>query len=314
MGIYDRDYYRREGPSFLGAFGERGVACKWLIAINVVVFVLQMLSPARRLEDMRDAGSITNWLILDPSLVMSGQIWRLLTYSFLHSVTDPGHILWNMLFLWWFGTDVEDLYGKKEFLAIYLTAAFLGGVVHTLLCQFGWYALHPFWGWPRVLGASGAVTTVLILCAIHYPRRVILLFFIFPVPIWLFIFFSVGKDFITFLGPRDTNVAVDVHLTGAAFAFLYYRYHWRLSTLWPDFRAWRKRATRPRLRVYPEDAEPTPVTAAVSPPAALTDDEQLEAKVDALLEKIFRYGENSLTESEREVLLRASERLKRRRR
>ena len=47
MGIYDRDYYRREGPSFLGAIAERGKACKWLIGINVVCFVLQAFSEPR---------------------------------------------------------------------------------------------------------------------------------------------------------------------------------------------------------------------------------------------------------------------------
>ena len=44
MGIYDREYYRREGPSFLEAITQHGRVCKWLIAINVVVFVLQLVT------------------------------------------------------------------------------------------------------------------------------------------------------------------------------------------------------------------------------------------------------------------------------
>src|SRR4051794_24178561 len=43
MGIYDREYYRREGPSFLGSFTEQGKACKWIIGINVALFVVQVL-------------------------------------------------------------------------------------------------------------------------------------------------------------------------------------------------------------------------------------------------------------------------------
>src|SRR6516162_1510807 len=43
MGIYDREYYRRDGPSLL----SRGQACKWLIIINVVVFIMQMLTTSR---------------------------------------------------------------------------------------------------------------------------------------------------------------------------------------------------------------------------------------------------------------------------
>ena len=45
MGIYDREYYRREGPSFLGSFTDQGKACKWLIAVNVIAFVLQIVVP-----------------------------------------------------------------------------------------------------------------------------------------------------------------------------------------------------------------------------------------------------------------------------
>ena len=42
MGINDRDYIRRGGPSFLGSFVERGTICKWLIGVNVVVFMIQI--------------------------------------------------------------------------------------------------------------------------------------------------------------------------------------------------------------------------------------------------------------------------------
>jgi len=69
----------------------------------------------------------TDALELDAPKVMDGQIWRLLTYAFLHDTQIPLHIIFNMLFLWWFGSDVEDLYGSKEFLAVYLVGAVLGG-------------------------------------------------------------------------------------------------------------------------------------------------------------------------------------------
>src|SRR5437016_5761090 len=103
MGIYDRDYYRRDGPSVLGNFLERGVVCKWLIGINTVVFVLQMLTG-------RNSGLVTETFDLNVAKVLHGEVWRLLTYAFLHDVSRslPLHIIFNMLFLWWFGTDVEE--------------------------------------------------------------------------------------------------------------------------------------------------------------------------------------------------------------
>jgi membrane associated rhomboid family serine protease len=300
MGIYDREYIRREGPSFLGSFTERGLICKWLIAINVVIFVLQMVS-----RPHHGVGPVTDWLILDVDRVLGGEVWRLLTYSFLHETSTPWHILFNMLFLWWFGTDVEDLYGPREFLALYLVSAVLGGVAFVLTNLGGGYCL----------GASGAVTTVLVLCALHYPTRVILLFFVLPVPIWVFVIFMVAKDAFAFLGRVDSGVAVTVHLAGALFGFVYYKLHWNLTGWWSQVKTWKKRRSRPPLRVYRgEEDEPAPVpTVKTAAPSLSAEDEQLEAKMDAVLEKISRVGKENLTEDEREVLLRASEIFKRRR-
>src|SRR5438552_15958584 len=77
MGIYDRDYYRREGPSFLGSITERGQVCKWLIIINAVVFVLQLMT-LQRLPGAIIEGEVTNRLWLDPDLVLRGGDWLLL--------------------------------------------------------------------------------------------------------------------------------------------------------------------------------------------------------------------------------------------
>jgi membrane associated rhomboid family serine protease len=303
MGIYDRDYYRREGPSFLGSFAERGTMCKWLIAINVIAFIAQMVT--------RDKGWFTQAFVLDAGKVLDGQVWRLLTYAFLHSPDTWTHIVFNMLFLFWFGSDVEDLYGPREFLAFYLASALVGGAAFVLadLARFHGERLPGLSA--TCLGASGAVTAVLVLCALHFPTRIILLFFFLPVPIWLFVVFSVAKDAFDFLGGAQTGTAVDVHLAGAAFGFAYYKLHWRLTGLLPRLRTWQRRRSQPRLRVYREEEAPTPVTVAAAAPP---EDEQLEARMDAILAKISRTGKESLTESERQLLLRASEVFKRRRR
>jgi membrane associated rhomboid family serine protease len=318
MGIYDRDYYRREGPSFLGSFIDRGKICKWLIAINAIVFVIQFVSPAETHEVPIDGqvvqhvpepeSIVTKALWLDPDAVMHGQVWRLLTYSFLHA--GFLHILFNMLFLWWFGNEVEDLYGPKEFLAFYLCSGVLGGIAFQL-----WAML----GIPGVcLGASGAVTAVMVLYALHYPTRIIYFWFL-PIPIWLFVGIQVGMDLFGFLGSIRgalATTAFTVHLAGAAFGFAYYKLHWRVMNWVPDLSAWRRNQTRRRtkLRVYRED-EPvrTPVAVAAPPQPSVDLDEQLEAKLDAVLQKVSQSGRDSLTESERQILVRASEVYKKKR-
>jgi membrane associated rhomboid family serine protease len=306
MGIYDREYYRREGPSFLASFSERGQMCKWLIGINVIVFVLQLLTK----QDLPNTGPVTDAFVLNADKVVSeGQIWRLLTYAFLHDTANVMHILFNMLFLWWFGSDIEDLYGPKEFVLFYLAAAVAGGVFFTL----AWLAGV---GGALCLGASGAVTAVLLLAAIHFPGRIILLFFVLPIPIWLFVLFNVAMDLFHFSNNLrehgdTTHVAVAVHLAGAAFAYVYYKGHWRILGLWQQVRGWQRGAFRPRLRVYREEPVQRVPVAAV--PSEVNSDEQLEAKLDAILEKVARQGRASLTESENQILMRASEVYKRRR-
>jgi membrane associated rhomboid family serine protease len=345
MGIYDREYYRREGPSFLGSFTQQGKVCKWLIALNAILFIITISEP--RVSDWLDlrvgtsAAALSDEAIareLGPDLrrlspeerqeeiaaarqqlerlhrpgVLQGQVWRLLTYSFLHA--GLWHILFNMLFLWWFGHEMEDLYGSREFLIFYLVSALLGGAAYTL------------WAWARgvmapCVGASGAVMAVMILYAFHYPRRVIYLWFFLPIPIWLFVAFEVLPDFYHFVTNTPTQTAVVVHLAGAAFGFAYYKGNWRLAPLFQALTRFRLPQRRPRLRIHDEpepvarrprpSAAPTGVTTAPPPPAA---DEHLEAAVDAVLEKVARSGRDSLTESEKALLVRASEVYKRKQR
>jgi len=303
MGIYDRDYYRREGPSFLNSFALRGQICKWLVIANIVCFILQFIGRHGF------SGPITDALILVPDKVMSGEVWRLLTYAFLHDTSSIWHIVFNMWLLWLFGTHVEELLGRWEFLAFYLLAATLGGLAYTLQAQLGWQ-IRPT---PPCLGASGAVTAVTILCAFHYPTMTILVMFVLPVPIWALAVFQVIQDSFGLLGGNDQRVAYSVHLAGAAFSALYYKCHWRLLGFWPRFRSWSAQRSRPRLRVFHAESDDAHEPVAVASPPLADVDEHLEAKVDAVLEKVARTGQGSLTDTEKQILLRASEIYRKRR-
>jgi membrane associated rhomboid family serine protease len=299
MGIQDRDYYRNEGPSIFDSMMPRGMVCRWLIGINVAVFFLQLVSRGFV------GDPVTSWLILDVDAVWHGQVWRLLTFAFLHG--SFMHVLFNMLFLWWFGSDVEELYGRKEFLAIYLVSVLLGGVAFEI-----WGLTRPLPG--QCLGASGAVSTMLILCALHFPKRVIYLFFMLPVPIWLFAIFNVLGDLAGFFGAGDPSVASCVHLAGAGFAVAYYKWQRRIVDFLPGFSWWKSPRSRARLKLFnplEDKEEPVAVSANSAPSIAM--DEHLEAKLDAVLEKIAKTGKGSLTPKEEEVLRQAAEMYKRRR-
>ncbi len=302
MGIHDRDYARDDVPGRIGAFAEPGSATRWLLGITIGVFLLQILTQTSSRSVLEPQPGVTEFIELDTALVWQGQVWRLLTYGFAHSTGDIFHIVFNMIGLYFFGRAIEDRYGAREFVAFYLMAIFLGGLAFA--------GTH--WTNPGIaVGASAGVVAVVVLFACNWPRQQVLLFFVFPVQIWVLAVLFVAIDALALLGNQRTNrVAVEAHLAGAVFALLYFRNHWHLSGWWQGFREWRRRQSRPRLRVYSGEDHEEPI---VKLAASLSEEEQLEAKVDAVLEKLSRVGQENLTEHEKEVLRKASEVFRKRR-
>jgi membrane associated rhomboid family serine protease len=302
MGIYDRDYYRKEGPSFLGSLASPGQVCKWLVIVNVGIYILQLVtdSPGR----FGDLGFVTESLSMKPVETFKGlQIWRLLTAAFLHDPDNFFHIVWNMFFLWWLGNEMEELYGHREFLAFYLVAAVVGNAFWGII-----KLLNPPVPMPSALGASGAVTAVLVLYTLHFPTRRIYFWFI-SVPMWLLTIIYVGADLHSLLRGNSamSGVAVECHIGGAALALAYWQFDWRFAGFWPSLRG--RASRKPRLRLYREEVAAPVVAAAPSERV----DEQLEAKVDRVLEKVAQVGVENLTPEEQALLKRASEIYKRRR-
>jgi membrane associated rhomboid family serine protease len=121
MGIEDRDYYRQ--PTSNGLFGNFRAwsVTIWLIAINVVVFLVG--DGLRRSCDL-SLNAITQY-----------QFWRIITFQFLHA--NVWHILGNMFFLYSFGGMVEPYLGARRFLAFYLICGIGGGLIFLLLGELG---------------------------------------------------------------------------------------------------------------------------------------------------------------------------------
>lgn len=290
MGIYDRDYYRDTTRNSLWLSGENPVARNLIIA-NVVVFVLQLFVTERR--DLREVSLITEWLNLDPQKVLNGEVWRLLTSIFVHSVDSPFHIVMNMLVLWTFSTQVEPVLGKREFLLFYLGA----GLTSSLISLAFKHILNdPV---PTV-GASGAINGVMVLYAMYWPTRVLLIFGALPMEArWLvgiLLTLDVVPAICTLAGVVDGDFRDHfAHLGGAFLGYAYYRSRWKFERILPNLK---NRFRSRSIRVYRPPEE---------------DINDLRAKVDEILQKISRDGESSLTESERATLKRASTQFKNRR-
>jgi len=312
MGIYDRDYYRgaTRGSNLLS--GEASVV-KRLIAASVIVFLLQVFVtridlpvvegfdrlPEAQQAELRAAYGrpvqvITEWFSLNArDVVERGQVWRLLTYAFLHG--SPWHLLFNMIGLWIFGRGLEILYGSREFLLFYLTGAVFAG-----LCDIGLsYGLREF---HVTIGASGAVMAAAMLYALYYPTDRIFVFF-FPIEVRWLVTLYVVFDLYSILqqagGGVTDGIAHAAHLGGLLYGYVYKRYdlrfgHWFESGKFS--RWWRQTQTRRHVRVYAPEEDST----------------SLEEQVDAILAKISSQGEASLSDREREILKEASRRYKNR--
>lgn len=292
MGLEDREYLKREGggPTFGSSFGGSSQSiCKLLIMINIGVYLLQLFG----------GDPVERWLVMDTSAVLKGQVWRLLTYGFCHDIGNLLHILFNMLFLWWFGPRLESIYGTREFVTFYLCS-----IVIAALAYIG---IDLVSGDPsRMLGASGGVMAVLTLYACHFPRQIIYLMFIIPIELrWLVGLFAIFDLHPLILELRNKgtadNVAHAAHLGGMVFGYLYFRRQWRLDGFVNSVTRWWKVKQRGFKVVGADEPHQDRRT------------QKLEAEMDAILTKISEQGEASLSKSERKALERASRELRNRR-
>ena len=125
-----------------------------LIAVNVLVFFYELVLPGVQLEQFVATFAVVPAWLWWPSIVTS---------QFLHS--GWMHILWNMIYLWIFGDNVEDRLGHVRFLVFYLGAGAAAAMLQILF--------NPFSTVP-MLGASGAIAAVMGAYFVLYPQSRVL--------------------------------------------------------------------------------------------------------------------------------------------
>ena len=297
-GFDSRDHTYRAQPGY-SAPGPRSMSTQIVLATGGVYLAQLFLK-----------GPFLSALVLyDHWYMQPWQAYRLLTYGFLHSPNDIKHILFNMFGLWMFGRQVEQRYGRQEFLSFYLSAIILAGVVWTLSdAAFGTRGAV-------VLGASGGVVAVLILYALNFPHQKILLYFVIPIPMWILAAFIVLSDLFGATHQAESNVAFTAHLGGAAFALIYYHTGWSPGRLLTGLFSNMPSPRKPRLHIHdpsPLDDDYAEKTTSRQP-APSRRQQSLSEQVDAILKKIKAEGQESLTQSERRLLEKASREYQKRR-
>ncbi|QDT17507.1 rhomboid family intramembrane serine protease [Alienimonas californiensis] len=309
MGFEDRDY-AWGSPSrrvFLGG-GNRAV--KAIIAICAAIFVLQLLT--QRAPQIYGEPPLRGLFGLDPSFLALGQVWRLVTYGFLHDEGQLLHIVFNMLWLWGLGQSVESRVGSREFVLFYLAALLSGGLVFSALELIPAFSPGAGAATATCVGASGAVMGVIMLSALWDPHRPISLIFI-TVPLWLIAtVYGVIETFAVLSRIGAGRVAADgvahgAHFGGLLLGWAYYKLQWnfeggldRVTGRLPRFTfsgLKRSVGAGPKVRIHRPDAAEDD-----------GDGDDLERRADAVLAKLHASGESSLTRRERATLKLYSER------
>lgn len=257
-----------------------------IMTVTFVCWVLQMLlagrGPQTALDPLGDLFALRAYTPDAQGGVSFNLLFplQLFTYMLVHSLS-LSHVAFNMLYLWFFGRDLEATMGKAGFLRLYLLGGFVGGLA---VWVFNLATHDP----TPVLGASGAVYAVLALFALRYPRRTIIVFPIFiPIPVIFIVAFKVASDLMGFLSGAP-GIAFLAHLGGAAVGAVWFRRGDVLA---------RAQATVRRHRT--EKA------------AAGESDDRRE--MDRILRKIQATGLQTLEASEREFLDRRSRELREKR-
>jgi rhomboid family protein len=201
---------RRPSPyatSFsFGPPGPLSTAIKAIIGANVVAFIATTFMPAW----------ITVLGLTPVAVVERLSVWQLGTYMFLHG--GIFHLLFNMLALWMFGTELERRWGTRYFLKFYFVCGIGAGVLTVL------FSLMPF-GFAQqvhysvVIGASGAIYALLLAYALYFPDRPILLI-VFFVPARICMIILGGIELLSSVSGVG-GVANATHLGGILVGYLF---------------------------------------------------------------------------------------------
>lgn len=264
-----------------------------LIGINIVIFLAVNIPGV--IEQLFFGGSLvdsysTDYLALPAYLPkLLTRFWTPFTYMFMHA--GIFHILFNMLWLYWFGQIFEEYLGKKRTLGLYI----LGGLSGAFLFVLAFNTIPAFThihaaNTTVMVGASASVMAVIVATATLLPDYTIPLIFIGPVRLkWLAIFFVV----IDFLGITGLNAGGEIsHLGGALFGYVYVvqlqKGHDWIGNIGRLFK------TRSKLKIAAKNITKDPSA------------RPRQEDVDLILDKISRSGYDSLSKQEKEILFRAS--------
>ena len=291
----------------------------YILIANAVCFFVQAI------VERSDAGYVLmrDYFYLSVPGFLSGKIWQLITFQFLHG--GLLHLLLNCLVIFFIGRHVERRIGEVPFLRLYLTSGVVGGLFQLIFLGMTTSGSGMA---PGTVGASAGAYGLVAAFATLFPfeRLQLLLFFVLPVSFQARYLFLCGVV-LSFLGMVSDQgpVAHAAHLggllTGAAMIMwttdpnsLLRRWASRLTPSGrrrQSIRVVKETKSRKGPSVNPRTAR-SPRPGSAAPSGGMTSSEFISREVDPILDKIAEHGLQSLTERERKILESAKSRMGRR--
>ncbi len=262
---------------------------KFLLIANVAIFFLQQLLP----------GMLEQWGAYNTHLAVNQfQVWRFVTYMFLHG--GMSHVMFNMLGVWIFGTQIEALWGMRTFLLYYLVCGLGGSLLYGIFALIGIGG-----GW--MLGASGALMGLLLAYGMTFPNNLIFVMGFIPVKAKYLV---VGYGLMDLLSiPKGDGVAHLAHLGGLVAGFIFIQItipglagQMFKGSFFSSY--WKRAQAKRRMKIVRSEK---PSTEKDKHPgfhdnSNRSDDQK---RIDVILDKISRDGLQSLSDEEQELLRRA---------
>jgi membrane associated rhomboid family serine protease len=290
---------------FKNAFQRHNNGHVQLILINVVVYlvlvVFFVISTVAQFPGFFDT---IHSVIAIPAPLMEffQKPWTIITYAFVHDWTGILHILFNMLFLYWFGRLFVEYLGSDKLIAVYFLGALAGGIAYLFMYNLVPYyeARMPGGG---MVGASAAVFAIVVATATLLPDFTFFLLLLGPVKIKYIAAFYVMLSILGSVGSNEGgNIA---HLGGALMGFVYIK-QLQAGVNWGNWITavieWCKGLFTPKPKVkvtYRKEASTAAKKTAKGPNVS-------QDEIDTILDKIPDGGYESLTKEEKEKLFNAS--------
>lgn len=196
---------------------------KYLLIINTVLWLVGTILLQ---DNILHSDLVFRWFGLVPeATVFQFKLWQPLTYMFFHS-SHLNHIIFNMLLLWWVGSQLEITMGSKRFFRFYLICGVGAGLLYLTIL----YAIYFAVGLANasiltapVIGASGAVFGLLVAYAFYHGESVVYFMMLFPMRAKYFVALLVLMEvFVLVKAGFSGPVANLAHLGGIIIAFVYF--------------------------------------------------------------------------------------------